>query len=94
MENLGDWRFESHSLLDLSGTIHSPVVDIDADRDLDIVALVSQEWEEIYAFENINATFRLRIIYGSTNEDYGSSGISVHDIDGDGDPDILYTNGA
>ena len=93
MENLGNWRFESHPLLDFSGTIHTPIVDIDADRDMDIVALVSQEWEEIYIFENSEAGFRTRIAYGSTNEDYGSSGISVDDVDGDGDPDIVYTNG-
>lgn len=93
MENLGDWRFKSHPLLDFSGTIHTPIVDIDADRDMDIVALVSQEWEEIHVFENSETGFRNRVAYGSTNEDYGSSGISVDDVDGDGDPDIVYTNG-
>ena len=93
MENLGDWQFESHPLLDLSGTIHTPVADIDGDRDIDILALVSQEWEEIYVFDNNGGTFQQRIIYGSTNEDYGSSGIAIDDIDGDGDPDIVYTNG-
>jgi hypothetical protein len=93
MENLGDWRFQSHPLLDLSGTIHTPVVDIDGDRDLDIVALVSQEWEDIYIFENGPAGLKPRVAYGSTNEDYGSSGISISDLDGDGDPDVLYTNG-
>ena len=93
MENHGDWEFESHPLLDLSGTIHTPVADIDADRDLDIVAIVSQEWEEIYIFENTEAGFSRRVAYGSTNEDFGSSGISLGDVDGDGDHDIIYTNG-
>ena len=95
MENLGgDWQFESHILLSLSGTIHTPVADIDKDGDLDIVALVSQEWEEIYVFENDgHAQFKTNMIYGSTNEDFGSSGISLVDFDGDGDEDILFTNG-
>jgi hypothetical protein len=94
MENKGDWRFESHNLLNLSGTIHTPVCDVDQDGDLDIVALVSQEWEEIYVFINDGkGKFEPRMIYGSTNEDFGSSGISMVDLDRDGDPDILYTNG-
>jgi hypothetical protein len=94
MENKGHWEFESHMLLKLSGTIHTPVKDMDGDGDLDIVALVSQEWEEIYLFENDGrGHFKTRLIFGSTNEDFGSSGISMIDLDLDGDMDILYTNG-
>lgn len=82
LENLGDWNFESHALLNLSGTIHTPVADIDNDGDLDIVAVVSQEWEEIYIFlNNGQANFETKLIYGSTNEDFGSSGISLADMD-------------
>jgi hypothetical protein len=94
MENKGNWDFDSHILLKLSGTIHTPVADMDGDGDMDIVALVSQEWEEIYVFENDGGgRFETRLVYGSTNEDFGSSGISIVDLDLDGDPDILYTNG-
>lgn len=58
------------------------------------MALVSQEWEEIYVFENDGAAnFSTHLVYGSTNEDFGSSGISVVDLDQDGDLDVLYTNG-
>jgi len=94
MENKGNWQFESHILQSLSGPIHTPVVDIDEDGDMDIVDLVSQEWEEIYIFENDGkGNFEPRLIYGSTNEDFGSSGLSTVDLDKDGDMDILYTNG-
>lgn len=94
MENLGDWRFESHALLALSGTIHTPVADLDGDGDLDIAAVVSQEWEEVYVFENDGAgSFERHLIYGATNDDFGSSGISLADLDLDGDVDVLYTNG-
>lgn len=95
MENLGEgWTFRSHNLLNLSGTIRTPVVDIDQDGDLDIVALVTQEWEEVYVFENDGkAGFTPKMIYGSTNEDFGSSGLNLADLDGDGDLDVLFTNG-
>ncbi|MBC8379133.1 MAG: VCBS repeat-containing protein [Planctomycetes bacterium] len=94
MENKGNWEFESHILQSLSGPIHALVSDIDKDGDLDITGLVSQEWEEIYVFENDgHANFKTNLIYGSTNEDFGSSGISLIDLDKDGDEDILYTNG-
>src|SRR3954451_15429770 len=50
MENLGNWQFRSHQLLDLPGTIHAPVVDLNGDGNPDIVALVSQDSEEVHAF--------------------------------------------
>ncbi len=94
MRNLGNWNFESEILLSLSGTIHTPIVDLDNDGDLDIVAIVSQEWEEVYAFENDGSgDFKTHLLYGVADDDYGSSGIGISDVDGDGDPDILWANG-
>jgi hypothetical protein len=94
IENLGNWKFENHILQYLSGPINVELVDIDADNDLDIISLVSQEWEEIYCFINDGkGKFESRLIWGSSNQDYGSSGISITDADMDGDFDILYTNG-
>jgi hypothetical protein len=94
MENLGGWQFRSHMLQSLSGVIHTIPIDIDKDGDVDIVSLVSQEWEELYIFENGGrGNFRSRLIWGSTNEDYGSSGIRLTDLNQDGLLDILYTNG-
>lgn len=94
MENLGDWKFQSHELSDLAGAIHTPVVDLDGDGHLDIVALISQDTEEVQAFMGDGSgRFRTQIIYGSTNKDYGSSGLCVADVNQDGRPDIVYTNG-
>jgi hypothetical protein len=52
MENLGNWQFRSHMLQTLSGVIHTIPSDVDNDGDQDIVSLVSQQWEEVYVFEN------------------------------------------
>jgi hypothetical protein len=94
IENLGDWKFENHILQYLSGPINVELVDIDLDNDLDIISLVSQEWEEIYCFiNNGDGNFQPKLLFGSSNQDYGSSGIALFDLDQDGDQDILYTNG-
>jgi len=94
IENLGNWQFKSHILQNLSGPINVEIVDIDKDGDPDIISLVSQEWEEIYAYINDGkGNFTSKLIWGSSNEDFGSSGIYMCDLDKDGDEDILYTNG-
>jgi hypothetical protein len=94
IENLGNWEFRSHILQYLSGPVNVEITDIDFDGDLDIISLVSQEWEEIYCFVNDGmGQFQPHLLYGSSNQDYGSSGIALCDLDRDGDQDILYTNG-
>jgi hypothetical protein len=94
IENLGNWKFKSHILQSLSGPINVEIVDMNNDGFLDIVSIVSQEWEEIYCFVNDGkGNFKPKLIWGSNNEDFGSSGISICDLNKDGKPDILYTNG-
>jgi len=94
MENLGNWRFRSTRLLNLSGAINVEIADLDRDGDLDITSLVSQEWEEVYAFVNDGrGHFEPRLVWGSTNDDFGSSWLTAADLDKDGDIDFLYSNG-
>ncbi len=94
VENLGNWNFKSHILQNLSGPINVDIVDIDNDKDMDIIALVSQEWEEIYCWVNDGkGQFKPKLLWGSSNQDFGSSSSAINDYDGDGDFDILYTNG-
>jgi hypothetical protein len=94
IENLGNWEFKSHILQNLSGPINVEILDIENDGDLDLVTLVSQEWEQIFCFINDGTgNFQTRLLWGSDNEDFGSSGIYLYDFNQDGRQDILYTNG-
>ena len=94
MENRGGWQFTSTILQNLSGPINVEIADLDGDGDLDITSLVSQEWEEVYAYINDGrGRFQSRLIWGSTNDDFGSSWLTATDLDADGDVDFLYSNG-
>ena len=93
MRNLGEGKFESQIVSSLSGCVHTPVADFDGDGRTDFAALLSQEWEEIHWFRPARAEVKGGIAWGSTNEDYGSSGLEIADVNRDGKPDLIYTNG-
>ena len=94
LERTGTWEFRRHVILELSGAINVCVADFNGDGKPDVVALLSQQWEEIHYFQNDGrGNFTDKRVWGSTNEDFGSSGISVCDLNRDGRPDILYSNG-
>lgn len=93
LERIGAWEFRRHPLLELSGAINVVVADFNGDGRPDLAALLSQQWEEIHLFENTGAGFVRRRIWGSTNEDFGSSGLSVADLNRDGRPDLLFSSG-
>ena len=94
MENTGDWTFKHHLVSTLSGCIHTPIGDFNNDGQPDFAALISQEWEEVHLFLNSgDGAFQTSIIWGSTNEDFGSSGLESADLNLDGRIDLIYTNG-
>ena len=94
MKNIGSWQFESQSLLHLSGLINVCVNDFNNDGHPDIAAQFSQHWEEIHLFENDGkGNFTDRIIWGSTNHDFASSGMTTADLNQDGRPDLVFANG-
>ena len=74
----GRLAVREHIAAELSGPINAEIADRDGDGDLDIVTLVSQEWEEVYAFVNDGrGRFTPRRIFGASNEDFGSSWITA-----------------
>jgi hypothetical protein len=71
-----------------------PVADLNNDGRPDFVALISQEHETVVAFINEGGfRFRMETIFSAPHPAYGSSGIEVVNMDGDGDLDVLYTAG-
>ncbi|WP_339743634.1 VCBS repeat-containing protein [uncultured Rubinisphaera sp.] len=94
LENHGDFQFEDHLLLTAPGTIHLPVSDYDQDGDLDIAAIVSQDEEELWGFENDGqGQFTARRLWFSVNFDLGSAGLVQADLDQDGDTDLILPVG-
>jgi hypothetical protein len=98
LENLGlrDGvpRFETQQLDPRPGAIHVPVVDLDRDGRLDVVVLLSQQFETVVAYlADGNGWFRSQVVYAAPHPDWGCSGIEVVDLDADGDLDVLLVAG-
>jgi hypothetical protein len=91
-----DWKkphFVQRVLDDRHGTVQVPVGDLNGDGKPDFVAVISQEHETIVAFLNEGGRFRKETLYTAPHPAYGSSGIELVDLNGDGRLDVLYTNG-
>ncbi len=71
-----------------------PIGDINGDGHPDIVALLAQEHETVVAFlGDGKGGFTKKTIFEGPHPAYGSSGIQLADLNGDGRLDVLYTNG-
>src|SRR5262249_48419643 len=92
-----DWshpEFERRKIDSRPGAIHAIPVDIDGDGKLDVVAVIAQEHEAVVAFlGDGKGGFRAQTLYAAPHPNWGSSGISLVDLDRDGDLDVLVTNG-
>ncbi len=76
------------------GSIHAPPTDLDGDGDIDLIVLFSQEYEAIVGFENDgHGNFTPRTLFEANSPSFGSTGLELADLDGDGDLDCLFTNG-
>jgi hypothetical protein len=85
--------WELVKVADRNGVIHVPVADFDADGRTDFAALAAQQHESITLYLNRRGTFEARTVWEARNPLFGSSGLVLDDLDRDGDPDMLFTNG-
>ena len=88
-------RFTRQILDDSPGAIHFEIRDLTGDGAPDIVVLFAQADERIVLFENDgkgNFPGRQRVL-ARFPPVYGSMYFSMHDMNGDGHPDIVYVNG-
>jgi hypothetical protein len=93
-----DWsqpRFVDYTIDARPGAIHVPPVDLDKDGRMDFLMLLSQQFEHLVAYLNRGRGrgFRQETIFRAVTPVWGSSGIEPLDFDGDGDTDVLMTNG-
>jgi hypothetical protein len=100
LENMGGYAFADHVLLSGPGAIHVPVADYDGDGDLDIAAIMSQDDEELWGFENQGGSgspgggrFVRKMLWRTPNYDLGSAGLVASDLDQDGDVDLILPVG-
>jgi hypothetical protein len=92
-----DWdrpRFVPKQVDGRHGAIHVPVADLNGDGRPDFVCLFAQEHEAVVAFLNDGkGGFTPKTLFKGPHPAYGSSGIELVDLNGDGRLDVLYSNG-
>ncbi len=94
LEQVSPEKFELHTIAQINGVMHMELVDLDQDGRLDLVTLLSQQHEMILRFMNKGqGKFDPFLVGEAKHPTFGSSGFQIIDMDQDGDPDILYSNG-
>ena len=87
-------RYRRHDLSDLPGAVNVVPADLDGDGKTDLVSLVAQEHEMVMAFLNRGGgQFESGVLARAPHPMYGSTSLSVADMDLDRDLDVLFTNG-
>ncbi|WP_347330578.1 FG-GAP repeat domain-containing protein [Marinimicrobium locisalis] len=94
LENRGKDGFERHALSSLSGALNVIPVDLNGNGRRDLVTLIAQEHEVVMAFINAGkGEYRPMEIARAPHPMYGFTQLQVADLDQDGRPDLIMTNG-
>lgn len=94
LANLGNDNFsDKKTLINTPGCIESHVLDFTGDDLPDIVSLCTQVDQAIYLFENLGDGEFARQKLLQFDIVAGSTSFKLHDFNGDGHLDILYTSG-
>jgi hypothetical protein len=91
-----DWQrpsFVKHPIDGRHGVINTPILDFNNDGRPDFLAQFAQEYEMVVCFANKGRGFEAQIIDQAPHPAWGSNGMELMDLDGDGDQDILLSNG-
>jgi hypothetical protein len=87
-------KYIYHVIVKRAGAIHVLPTDLNGDGKLDFLALFAQEHEQVSAFlGDGKGNISEHVLFKAATPSFGSSGMELVDLDGDGDMDILYTNG-
>lgn len=92
-ENVEQDVYRLHVLLEYPGAIRSLTYDFNKDGKLDIVVLLGQAREGVYLFTNLGGgEFDMEPLF-LKHPSWGHSDMALGDFNGDGEIDLLVTNG-
>ncbi|MFC3116007.1 FG-GAP-like repeat-containing protein [Cellvibrio fontiphilus] len=87
-------QYHKHQLFAFAGALNITPADLNGDGLLDLVALIAQEHEMIVAFINRGAgQFEKGVLARAPHPMFGSTSMTLVDMDKDRDVDIVFTNG-
>lgn len=94
LENRGKGQYQKHTMVNARGGLNITSTDLNGDDLVDFISFVSQENEAIIGIVNLGGgEFTSNTLTQAPHPMFGSTGMSLADLDSDGDQDIVFTNG-